>query len=113
MDDLETGAVPAVSSSRCRRWPPRTTPSIRAAQETVRQETYGITAARAEMLPSLSFDYFYGINANQYAIQTARTICEISAPRLQAELSVPIWNWGATRSKVRQADCASSRPRWS
>jgi len=78
-------------------------PDIRAAQETVRQGTYGIKAARAELLPSLSFDYFYGINANQYAIRNPEQLRNLGSAAI-AELTIPIFNWGASRSRVRQAE---------
>ncbi len=78
-------------------------PDIRAAQETVRQQTYGIKAARGEMLPSLSFDYFYGINANQYAIRNPEHLRNLGSSAL-AELTLPIFNWGTSRSRVRQAE---------
>jgi outer membrane protein TolC len=47
-------------------------------------------------------DYFYGINANQFAIHDPEHFRNLGSSVL-AELSVPIWNWGATRSRVRQA----------
>src|ERR1043165_3397198 len=42
-------------------------PDIRAAQATVTQQTFGIRSARSGYLPTLAFDYWYGIEANQYA----------------------------------------------
>jgi outer membrane protein TolC len=55
------------------------------------------------MLPTLAFDYFYGINATQYAIRNSENLRNLGSA-VQAELSVPVWNWGAGRSKVRQAE---------
>lgn len=81
----------------------RNNPEIRAAQATVQQQTHEITAARAAMLPSLSFDYFYGINANQYAIHNQDHQRNLGSAA-QAQLTVPVWTWGAARSKVRQAE---------
>ncbi len=52
-------------------------------------------------LPSLGLDFFYGIDANRFAIDTdSRRNLGYSA---QATLNIPVWNWGATRSKVRQS----------
>jgi outer membrane protein TolC len=78
-------------------------PEIRAAQLTVQQQTHEITSARAAFYPTLSFDYFYGIEANQYAIHNSAGYNQVGSVA-QAQLSVPVWNWGATRSKVRQAE---------
>ena len=41
---------------------------MRAAEASVQQESLGVGVARGDVLPSLSFDYFYGINANQFAM---------------------------------------------
>jgi outer membrane protein TolC len=78
-------------------------PEIRAAQATVTQQGFEITSARAAFYPTLSFDYFYGLDANQYAIHNSAGYNQIGSVA-QAQLTVPIWNWGATRSKVRQAE---------
>src|SRR5436305_7205316 len=43
-------------------------PDLQAAQAAVNQETSGVSAARSGYLPSISFDYWYGINANQFAV---------------------------------------------
>jgi outer membrane protein TolC len=78
-------------------------PEIRAAQATVTQQGFEITSARAAFYPTLSFDYFYGLDANQYAIHNSAGYNQIGSVA-QAQLTVPIWNWGATRSRVRQAE---------
>jgi outer membrane protein TolC len=78
-------------------------PEIRAANLAIAQETFGIKSARAEMLPVLSVDYFFGIQARQYALHD-----ELGQNNLGnyvvASVNVPVWNWGATRSKVKQAE---------
>ncbi len=77
-------------------------PEIRAAQAAVQQENLGVTSARSGYLPTLSFDYFFGIDANQFALYN-REHRENLGSVAQAQLTIPVWNWGATRSKVRQA----------
>ena len=77
-------------------------PELRAAQAAVRQESLGISAARGALLPSLSFDYFYGINANQFAVYNRFHERNLGSS-VQGTLSIPVWNWGASRSRVRQA----------
>ena len=77
-------------------------PELRAAEEGVRQEAFNISIARSAYLPSLSFDYFYGINANQFALRDRDGINRIGSSA-QATLNIPVWDWWDTRSKVRQA----------
>jgi outer membrane protein TolC len=77
-------------------------PDIRVAEASVQQETFGAGVARGEVLPSLSFDYFYGISANQFAVRNPegdRLLGYVA----QVQLNVPLWNWGAGRSKLTQA----------
>jgi outer membrane protein TolC len=88
----------------------RNNPDIRAAQATVEQQTHEIAAARAAMLPSLSFDYFYGINANEYAINNRDHQRNLGSAA-QAQLNIPVWNWGAARSRVRAAELRLSQAR--
>jgi outer membrane protein TolC len=78
-------------------------PGIRAAQAAIQQQTYEVSSARAAFLPSLSFDYFFGINANQFAIHDPDHNL-LLGNAAQVQLTVPIWTWGATRSKVKQAE---------
>jgi outer membrane protein TolC len=81
----------------------RNNPDIRAAQAVVRQQQSELASARAGYLPTLSFDYFFGINANQYAINNRNNQRNLGSVA-QGTLTVPVWNWGATRSKVRQGE---------
>ena len=81
-----TSATPSPSSTICRTLAPlppldrragdggRPTARICASpQASVQQETFGIGVARGGVLPSVSFDYFYGINANQFATHSTPT----------------------------------------
>jgi len=77
-------------------------PDIRVAQAAVEQEKWGVSSARSGYLPSLSFDYFFGIDANQFATENRRDERNLGSV-VQAQLTIPVWNWGATRSKLRQA----------
>jgi outer membrane protein TolC len=77
-------------------------PDVRAAEASVQQETLGVGVARGGLLPSLSFDYWYGINANDFAIydpEGHRLLGSVA----QVSLSVPLWNWGAGQAKLAQA----------
>ncbi len=80
----------------------RNSPDVRAAQAAVREGTSEVSVARAGLLPTLSFDYFYGINANQVAIWNREHLRNLGSVA-QGTLNIPVWTWGAARSKVRQA----------
>jgi outer membrane protein TolC len=81
----------------------RNNPDIRAAQSTVTQETFGIQSARSGLLPTFSVDYFYGLNSNQYTLHNELGQNNLGSS-VVASLNVPVWNWGAARSKVKQAE---------
>jgi outer membrane protein TolC len=82
-------------------------PDIRAALSNAQAAGNDVLAAKAGYLPSLSFDYFYGIDAANYALYSVGPNNE-KVPNLGSSalfaLSLPIWNWGATQSRVRQAE---------
>jgi outer membrane protein TolC len=68
----------------------------------VQQSSNSVIASRAGYLPSLSFDYFYGIDATHFATRTDG-ISNLGSSAI-ASLNIPVWNWGATQSKVKQAE---------
>jgi outer membrane protein TolC len=78
-------------------------PDVRAAEAGLRQAGYGITSARGAYYPSLVIDYFYGIDANVFGATGPDDRHNLGSV-VQATVNVPVWNWGATRSKVRQAE---------
>jgi outer membrane protein TolC len=80
----------------------RDNPDIRAALETVREAGYEVTAARAGYLPSLGLDYFYGIDAPNFATRSQGF--QNLGYSAVATLNIPVWNWGATQSRVKQAE---------
>jgi outer membrane protein TolC len=80
----------------------RDNPDIRAALETVKAEDHSVLAARAGYLPSLSLDYFYGIDATHFATKTDG-LSNLGSSAV-ATLNIPIWNWVATQSKIKQSE---------
>lgn len=76
-------------------------PEIAAANATMQASQHEVSAALAGHLPSISFDYFYGIDANRYATYTegVRNL----GYQVVATMNLPIFDWGATQSKVKQA----------
>ncbi len=78
-------------------------PDLRAAQATLNQEEHGIAVARSAYLPSFSLEYFFGIDAPQFAARDREGFQRLGSGA-QATLNIPIFDWWATRSKIRQAE---------
>jgi outer membrane protein TolC len=84
----------------------QSSPEIRAALGNAQSASFDVNAARAGYLPSISLDYFYGIDAERYATNSmanGKPISNLGYSAI-ASLNLPIWNWGATQSRVRQAE---------
>jgi len=78
-------------------------PELRAAEAGVEQANFGLKSARGAYLPALTFDYFWGIDANVFGIHGPDDRSNLGSV-VQGTMTVPVWNWGATRSRVRQAE---------
>ena len=100
VDDLRI-PPPLPSSAEVRQLAERNNPELHAALAALRAADQEVAAAWSGHLPSLSFDYSYGIDANSFATRTG-SIRNLGYAAT-ATLSLPVWNWGATQSKVRQA----------
>ena len=101
VDDMDA-MMPLLPLTELRSSAVTNNPDVRVAVASVQQETLGVGVARGGVLPSLSFDYFYGINANEFAIydpEGHRLLGSVA----QVQLNVPLWNWGAAQSKLKQA----------
>ncbi|HKR30087.1 MAG TPA: TolC family protein [Terriglobales bacterium] len=81
-------------------------PDLYAAMQTVRAANYAVLSSRAAYFPTLTLDYFYGIDASHFAVNTPTPDGPIRnlGYSASATLNIPIWNWGATRSKVKQTE---------
>ena len=77
-------------------------PDMRAAEASVKAANYGVTAAKGGYYPSLVFDYWYGIDANVFAARGPDDRKNLGSV-VQGTVNIPVWNWGATNSRVRQA----------
>ncbi len=86
----------------------RNNPDLRAAQATLRQASREVTAAWGGVLPAIGLDYWYGIDANQFATRSVDPFTKVPFNNLgssaAATLQLPIWSWGANFSKVKQAN---------
>jgi outer membrane protein TolC len=90
-------------------------PELRAALATVQQANQEVKVAWNGFLPSLGIDYFYGIDANHFAVNGIDPSTGLPVRNLgyaaTATLQLPIWNWGVNRSKVKQADLRREQAR--
>ena len=80
----------------------RNSPELKAALAAAQVASNEVQAAIGGHLPTLSLDYFYGIDAPQYATYTNGN--RNLGYQVSASLQLPIFNWGATQSRVRQAE---------
>ena len=96
-------AVPLPTLGEVQQQAAKENPDVRAALENVRAAGFDVTGTRAGYLPSLSFDYWYGIDAPQFAVNGPGGVSNLGSSA-QGTLSLPIWNWGATQSRIKQAE---------
>jgi outer membrane protein TolC len=84
----------------------RNNPEVRAALAAVEESKHDVLAARAGYLPSLTFDYFYGIDATHFAVNSVAANGQKFSnlgSSIVGTLNLPVWNWGTTQSRVKQA----------
>jgi outer membrane protein TolC len=81
----------------------KTNPDLQAAQATLDQEKYGVSIARSGYLPRFSLDYFFGIDAPQFAARDMDGVRRLGSAA-QATLDVPLFSWWTTKRKVKQAE---------
>jgi outer membrane protein TolC len=83
-------------------------PQLRVALAVLKAANQQVAVAWNSFLPSLGLDYFYGIDANHYAVNGFDPVIGHNVKNLgyaaTATIGLPIWNWGASRSKVKAAD---------
>ncbi len=77
-------------------------PDLRAALAAYQAANHEVTAAWGGLLPSLSLDYFYGIDSNKFAIRNSG-VRNLGYSTV-ASLQIPIFSWGSDRSKLKQAE---------
>lgn len=77
-------------------------PELRAAFTAYQAAQHSVTSAWGGLLPALSVDYFYGIDATHFATTTdgVRNLGYSAVATLQ----IPIFSWGSDRSKLKQAE---------
>ena len=107
-DDLHA-SVPLPTREEFEAQAAKENPDVRAALSTVQAANNDVLGARSGYLPSISLDYWYGIDAEHYATYSpvpppgTGKVSNLGSSAM-ASLTLPLWNWGATQSKVRQAE---------
>ena len=109
VDDLHlASALPALSEVQT--MAKRENPDLRAAMESVRGANVDVTIAHQAFLPTLTLEVDYGLEANQLGWNTVvaanpeRGAVPSVGYLLTASLTLPVWDWGARKSKLKQAE---------
>jgi len=109
VDDLDQGqSLPPFADARA--MAARENPDLRVAIEAVRDSSLGVSAARYALLPSITTDLDYGIEANDFALRSRVAAEPAKGPLPNVgyfatiTLNLPVWDWGTLRSKLRQAE---------
>lgn len=79
----------------------QTNPELAVALSAMQAARLDTWASRAGYLPAIGFDYQYGIDSPRFAWKLNGQRNTAYAGALTVDL--PIWNWGATQSKLRQS----------
>jgi len=101
VDDLQT-PEPLPGFSEVEVLGKKNNPELKAALATLAVANRQVTGAWGGLLPNLSIDYFYGIDANHFATRTdgVRNLGYSAVATLQ----IPVFSWGSDRSKLKQAE---------
>ena len=78
-------------------------PELQSALASSHLAELNVFAAKAGYLPDLSFNYNYGIDAPQFAVNGPDGSRNLGYSA-SASLNIPIWDWFTTRDKVRQSE---------
>src|SRR5262249_6951811 len=83
-------------------------PQLRVALAALNAANQEVAVAWNSFLPSLTLDYGYGIDANQFATNGFDPATQMRVKNLgysaAATLQLPVWAWGSGRSKVKSAE---------
>ena len=109
VDDL--AAAPALPPfADIRTMAARGNPDVRAADEALRAAGHEVRAAKNALYPTVVVDAVYGIEANQFALnspiaaQPELGVLPNLGYFITVNLNVPVWDWGGLRSKVHQSE---------
>lgn len=85
----------------------RGNPELASALAALRQSDAAVLGSRAALLPDLSLNFTYGIDATTFA--TKARFDGVSNPKnlgysIGATLDIPVWDWLATERRVKQSE---------
>lgn len=78
-------------------------PELTAANSELIAANAEVGSSRSAHFPSLALDYWYGIDSTHFAVNNPDGVRNLGYAAA-ATLNIPIWSWGATQSKVKQAE---------
>jgi outer membrane protein TolC len=88
----------------------RNNPDVEAADQAARAAGHEVRAAKNAFLPTVAIDAVYGIEANEFALnsriaaQPELGVLPNLGYFVTVNLTVPVWDWGGLRSKVHQTE---------
>jgi len=108
VDDMQSApALPPFADVRS--MAEKDNPDLRAADQLLAAASADVRLSKSAFYPSIVVDAVYGIEANEFALHSPPaaepTLGDLPnlGWALTVNMTVPIWDWGAMRSKVRQS----------
>jgi len=108
VDDMQSArALPPFGDVRA--MAEKDNPDLRAANQLLAAADADVRLSKGAFYPSVVVDAFYGIEANEFALHSAPSadpelgVLPNLGYAVTVNLTVPIWDWGTMRSKVRQS----------
>jgi outer membrane protein TolC len=78
-------------------------PELKSAQAAMAESNADVLAARAAYLPEINFNYSYGIDAAQFAVNAPDHTSNLGHAA-GVTVDLPVWDWLSTGRKVRQSE---------
>lgn len=116
LDDLDSART-LPSFEELRAMAERENPTLKAAGAAVSQASFDVRKAQNQRLPSLGIEGNYGIEANAFKLHSTVAADPELGPlpnlgySFTLTLSIPIFDWGNSRSKIRQAEFRQEQAR--
>jgi outer membrane protein len=85
-------------------------PELESALGTAHLADLNVVAARAGYLPDLALNYSYGIDAAQFAVNDSTGAHNLGYSA-SVTLDIPVWDWFATRDRVKQSEISRDAAR--
>jgi outer membrane protein TolC len=80
----------------------RNNPELKSAFASLDAASLNVTGARAAYLPELGLNFTYGIDAPEFAVHAPDGTRNLGYAA-SATLDIPVWDWFATHSRVKQS----------